>query len=83
MSSEPKPENKKMVAGILAILLGAFGVHKFYLGITKPAIIMLVANILTCFTVMWIVGIIEGVIYLTKTDDEFMKIYQEGKKEWF
>jgi TM2 domain-containing membrane protein YozV len=92
MSDEMKPDtdsrapaetNKKTVAGILAILLGGFGAHKFYLGIKKPAIIMLIANIVTCFTVMWIVGVIEGIMYLTKSDDEFMKVYQEGKKEWF
>ena len=76
-------ESKKTVAGILAILLGSFGVHKFYLGYTTPGIIMLVANVLTCFTVMWIVGLIEGIIYLTKSDADFIATYQVGKKEWF
>jgi hypothetical protein len=30
-----------------------------------------------------VIGIIEGIIYLTKSDEEFQKIYIEGKKAWF
>lgn len=80
MSSEPKPESKKMVAGILAILLGGLGVHKFFLGYTTAGIIQLVLGF---FCIGGILGIIEGVIYLTKSDEEFIRTYQEGKKEWF
>ena len=65
--------SKRVAAAILAILLGAFGVHKFYLGETGLGVLYL------CF--FWtgiptIVGIIEGIIYLTKTDEEFAKQYQ-------
>ncbi len=38
----PKPENKKIAAGILAILIGVFGIHKFYLGYNKEGIIQLI-----------------------------------------
>jgi hypothetical protein len=31
----------------------------------------------------WIVGLIEGIIYLTKTDEEFYNTYQVGTKPWF
>jgi len=34
-----QPENKKVVAGILAILIGSLGVHKFVLGYTKEGIL--------------------------------------------
>lgn len=86
----PKEQtDKKLIAGILGILLGTFGVHKFYLGYTTPAIIMLVVGLGGFFLcgipsmVVWVIGIIEGVLYLTKTDDEFVSTYVVGKKPWF
>ena len=72
----------KVVAGILGIFLGGFGVHKFYLGMTTPGIIMLVASFLTC-GVSGFIGLIEGIIYLTMTDEKFEETYVKGKKEWF
>ncbi len=82
MSSEPKQESKKVVAGILGILLGGLGAHKFYLGYTTPGIIQLVASVCT-FGIGGIVGVIEGIIYLTKSDEEFIQTYQVGQKHWF
>ncbi len=75
-------ENKKVLAGILGILLGGFGIHKFYLGYNKEGLIQLVITFVTCGAAS-IVGFIEGIIYLTKTDDEFYQTYQVGKKPWF
>ncbi|MCM5664251.1 TM2 domain-containing protein [Galbibacter mesophilus] len=78
--------NKKVISGILAILFGAFGIHKFILGYQKEGLIMLLGTLLTCGilgTVMYIIGIIEGIIYLTKSDEEFFNTYQVGKKPWF
>jgi TM2 domain-containing membrane protein YozV len=74
--------NKKMVAGILGILLGSLGIHKFYLGLTTPGIIQIVITIFTCGIGGWI-GIIEGIIYLTKTDKDFHRLYVVEKKGWF
>lgn len=79
---QPIQENKKVVAGILGILLGGFGIHKFYLGYTKEGIIQLVATLVTC-GVASIIGFIEGIIYLTKSDEEFYQTYQVNKKAWF
>ena len=83
-------ENKKVLAGILAILLGAFGVHKFILGYNKEGIIMLVITLIiggfTCgmgASLVAIVGLVEGIMYLTKSDEEFYNTYQAGKKPWF
>jgi len=67
---EPRPENKKVVAGILGILLGGFGIHKFILGYTQEGIIQIVITIVTCGAGS-LIGLIEGIIYLTKTDEEF------------
>src|SRR5262249_1517071 len=75
---------KKTVAGICGILLGAFGVHKFVLGKTKPGIIMLILGITCCLSpVSSIIGLIEGIIYLTKSDDDFYQQYAVDNKEWF
>ena len=87
-------ENKKILAGILAIVLGSLGVHKFILGYQKEGFILLgvslVAYLLSCFVIgiffVWIaglIGLIEGIIYLTKSDEEFYQTYQVGKKPWF
>jgi TM2 domain-containing membrane protein YozV len=73
-------ESKRILAGILAIVLGGFGIHKFILGYTVPGIIMLV---LACTGISGIIGLVEGIIYLTKSDEEFVETYQIGKKEWF
>jgi len=76
----------KLPAGVCGILLGGLGIHKFILGYTQAGLIMLLVNILTCGLggiVMHIIGIIEGIIYLTKTDEEFVRTYVDGHKEWF
>jgi TM2 domain-containing membrane protein YozV len=72
--------NKKVAAGVLGILLGGFGIHKFYLGYTKAGIIML---LLFCTGISGIIGLVEGIMYLTKSDEEFYQTYQIGQKEWF
>ena len=79
-------ESKRIIAGILGILLGALGVHKFALGYTTQGIIMLVITVVTCGIgagITGLIGLIEGIIYLTKSDDEFIYMYQTNKKEWF
>jgi len=75
-------DNKKVLAGILGIVLGTFGVHKFILGYTKEGIIQVIVSIVTC-GIGGIIGLIEGIIYLTKSDEEFYQTYQVNKKGWF
>jgi TM2 domain-containing membrane protein YozV len=85
MSTVPGAE-KKMVAGILGILLGGLGIHKFYLGYQKEGLIMLLVTVLTCGfggAIMGIIGLIEGIIYLTKPDEDFVATYITSKKPWF
>ncbi|KQO29770.1 hypothetical protein ASF10_04465 [Flavobacterium sp. Leaf82] len=74
-------ENKRVLAGILAIVLGALGIHKFYLGYTKEGIIQLILGFM--FGIGGLIGIIEGILYLLKTDEEFYQTYQIGYKGWF
>lgn len=82
--SYPKtqPENKKIVAGVLALLLGSLGIHKFILGYTTEGIIQIVISVVTC-GVGGIIPFIEGIIYLVKTDEEFYQTYQVNKRGWF
>jgi TM2 domain-containing membrane protein YozV len=74
--------DKKVMLGIIAILLNGLGIHKFMMGYSKEGIIQIVATILTC-GLAGIIGLIEGVIYLTKSDEDFVKTYIEGRKGWF
>jgi len=80
----------KLAAGLCGIFLGSLGVHKFVLGLTTPGIIMLLVTLLASpFTCglgalpMGIIGLIEGILYLTKSDQEFYETYIVGKKAWF
>lgn len=63
-------------------MLGTFGVHKFYLGYTKEGVIQLIIGLVTCGA-GGLIGLIEGIMYLTKSDEEFDKTYVEGHKGWF
>ena len=79
-------KSKKMLAGILGIVLGSLGIHKFILGFTTSGIIMLLVTLLTCGVggaVMHVIGLIEGILYLTKSDQDFYQTYIVEKKEWF
>lgn len=58
----------KTTAGILGIILGGFGAHKFYLN--KPG--KGVAYLLTCWTgIPGIIGLVEGIQYLTWDQEKF------------
>ena len=84
MSSES--ENKRIIAGILGIVLGALGIHKFLLGYQKEGIIMLVVSLISfgyLAGLMALIGLVEGIIYLTKSDEDFYQTYQVGKRPWF
>lgn len=92
----PAGAEKKIAAGIVGIILGGLGIHKFILGYTQEGVILLsvylvslIIAIVTCgigtplVLVPSIIGIIEGIIYLTKSDEEFVQTYIVNKKPWF
>ena len=61
------PLKSKMVAGLLGIFLGGFGVHNFYLGNTNKGIIQIVVTLVTCgIGAIW--GTIEGILILVGND---------------
>lgn len=82
--------SSKIAAGVCGILLGALGIHKFILGYTGAGLIMLlvtlVGGVLTCglaAAVMHLIGLIEGIIYLAKSDEDFVRTYVDGHRQWF
>lgn len=80
--STPVPgAEKKLVAGLLGILIGGLGVHKFYLGYTKEGVIQILLSF-AC-GIGAIIALVEGIIYLTKSDADFVNTYVNGRKGWF
>ena len=83
-SENTRPTKSRVVAGVLGILLGALGIHKFYLGYTGTGVVHVVLALLVITApVSAIVGLIEGILYLTKTDEDFHDTYVENRKAWF
>ncbi len=85
MTSTPPGADKKIAAGILAILLGALGIHKFILGYTTEGVIMLAITLFTCgigSMITGIIGLIEGITYLSMSDEAFVNTYINNKKGW-
>lgn len=79
-----------VAAGLLAIFLGLFGVHKFYLGCNNAGFIMLAVSIIggictfgLAAAVIWLIAIIEGITYLSKSQTEFDRIYVLNQRDWF
>ena len=52
----------RWVAGILGVLLGPLGVHRFYLGFAGIGVLQILATVLTGVGALW--GLIEGVLCL-------------------
>ena len=76
--------SKKILCGLMALFLGNFGIHKFLLGYTGAGVITLVLNCTGIgVPVMRIITIIEGIMYLTKSDEDFYNTYIANQKQWF
>jgi len=75
-------QSQRVLCGVLGILIGGLGIHRFVLGDAVGGILRIVISAVTCGAGS-LIGLIEGIIYLTKTDEEFIEIYQVGKKAWF
>ena len=63
-------------------MLGGFGVHKFILGYTKEGVLQILMSFFSC-GLAGVIPFVEGIIYLTKSDEEFYQIYQVGRRPWF
>ncbi|HIS39361.1 MAG TPA: NINE protein [Candidatus Aphodovivens avistercoris] len=87
---QPVVTKDHVAAGLLALFLGVFGVHKFYLGYNTAGFVMLAITILGSLLtigiasiVMWVISLVEGIIYLSKSQSAFDLMYVAQKKEWF
>ena len=83
------PAKDHIAAGILAIFLGLFGIHKFYMGFTNEGFIMLgitVVGSLATFgaaaLIVQLIAVVEGLIYLLKTQNQFEQDYVYGRRSW-
>jgi len=83
-------ESKRIISAVVAIFVGAFGVHKFVMGDTRQGFVRVgILAAAMIFTLgfgaipLMIIGIIEGVTYVTMSDADFIRVYQEGHKAWF
>ena len=74
----------KVLAGVLALFFGHLGVHHFYLGSTTSGIILLVATVATCFlglVITGVIGLVEAIMILTMSDEEFDARYNSRDPE--
>lgn len=97
LGSSGSKEKSRVVAGLLAFFLGFCGAHKFYLGFTLPGLIYLMCSwifmmlagvtdediFLIPTLIIYMFSSIDAVIYFTRTDEDFQRIYVEDKKQWF
>ncbi|MFO7905356.1 MAG: TM2 domain-containing protein [Planctomycetota bacterium] len=80
MSTETPGRGKnKVTAGVLGIVLGGLGVHHFYLGSITAGIIVLVLS--CCVGLGAIVGLVEGILLLVMSDEEFDAKYNAREPE--
>ena len=92
--STPTYPKSRIVAGVLALVVGGLGIHKFYLNYIGQGVALLVITLFIAIVSFSITGspilnflivifcLVEGVIYLTKSEEEFQQIYVEGTKPW-
>ncbi len=66
----------------MGVVLGGIGIHRFVLDDAKGGILRILITVVTC-GIGNLIGLIEGIIYLTKSDEEFIQTYQIDKKAWF
>ncbi|MBW4672139.1 MAG: NINE protein [Cyanomargarita calcarea GSE-NOS-MK-12-04C] len=81
---------KQILSGYCGIVFGAFGAHKFVLGYTTEGVIMLLVSLVGGYftyglslLIMQLVGLIEGMIYLNKSHEDFVDTYFVNKQNWF
>lgn len=73
-ATEPKSGKDKLLAGILAITLGDFGVHNFYMGRIARGVL---GALFWWTCIPGIIGFIEGIVILLGTDEAFEKMVKK------
>lgn len=85
-----RPRKTKYAAALYAFFLGIFGIHKFYLGYYQTGFIMLgisviggIATFGIASCVMWLIAIVEGIVYCLRKPDAFQQTYVLHERSWF
>jgi serine/threonine protein kinase len=73
----------RTIHAIVAILVGGFGVHKFMQGNSGNGTLRLILGLVTCLLVTPVISLIEGIQYLSMTDEQYARDYLRDKKDWF
>ena len=87
--NQEEAHSKKVAAGVVAIVSSVFcvgwiGAHKFMLGYKNEGLISLLLSLLCIpMAIFNVIALIEGILYLTKSDEEFYQTYMAQKKGWF
>ena len=83
-----KRPKDRIAAGLLAIFAGSLGIHQFYLENTSSGIVRCCCSVFGSLLIvgpiaMWLIGVIEGIMYLCKDDVTWQHEYVENTKGWF
>ena len=86
----PTFQKSHVVAALLAFFGGMFGIHKFYLGYYQTAFTMMAASIVggivtfgLAAAVVWVVAVVEGATYASRTQTQFEEAYVRDRRDWF
>lgn len=71
--SSGRSERNRIVAALMAIFLGTVGAHKFYIGDSIAGKRYIVLSLMSMGIVPGILGILDGIHYITMTDQAFAK----------
>ena len=81
MMPQVQSDKKRITAALLAFAVGAFGVHRFYLGHKTAGW----AHVIASFSFIGLspsilIGYIDSIMYITSTDEEFESKYVNNKR---
>lgn len=87
IAGAPRLDRSRIIAAVLAIVLGVFGAHKFYLGYTSVGFTILIMVLGFSWTgiiplSLACLGVIEGILYLSQPDETFQKKYLVNRRYW-
>jgi len=68
----------KLTAALLALFLGAIGVHHFYLGSTTAGVVVILLN---CLCLGGVVALIEAIMLFVMSDEDFNAKYNARTPE--